>query len=272
MPFFKPEPNSDYQLHYEVLPNVLPVTTLFIHGNLASNRWWVPVKDSWQRRGQGQKWTGSMILAEFRGCGQSTAPKKAEDVDMKNFAKDFNSLVESLKLPEPINLVGHSTGGLICALMMSFRPDLYNKQVLLDPVGINGVQFEDSMLSAFEQMKKDPALTAAVIGSTIFQNNPNSTYFKQVIVKDAQSAVQSVGPWVLQALKGFRTTEDLKSVRKPTLVLHGEHDVLLPMADSMEMALVMNGDFKILKGCGHCANIEKPDGFVEISHNFLFTN
>lgn len=211
-----------------------------------------------------------MITAEFRGCGKSTAPKSLADVDMNVFAKDFIALVESLKLG-PVNLVGHSTGGLICALMMSARPDLFERQVLLDPVGAHGVKFEDSMLGAFEQMKRDPVLTATVIGSTIHKNNPNTPFFKDVIVKDAFMAVQSVGALVLQALKGFDTTEQLKSVRKPTLVLHGEHDVLLPMADSMEMALMMNGDFKILKGCGHCANIENPDAFVEVVHGFLFT-
>ncbi len=270
MAFFKPDLNSDYQLHYEVYPNILPVTTLFLHGNLASNRWWTPVKETWASRGKGKDWSGSMIVAEFRGCGKSTAPKSLQDVDMHVFARDFNALVESLNLGS-INLVGHSTGGLICALMMSARPDLYNKQVLLDPVGINGVTFDDAMLGAFEQMKKDEGLTAAVIGSTIFKNDPNNPFFKNVIVKDAQAAVQSVGPWVLQALKGFKTGEQLKSVRKPTLVVHGEHDVLLPMADSMEMALIMNGEFKILKGCGHCAIVESPEAFVEIAHGFLFS-
>lgn len=278
MAFFKPTTTSegrpdgatDYQLHYEVIPNVLPETTFFLHGNLASNRWWAPAKDLWARRSKGQNWTGSMILAEFRGCGKSTPPKQASDVNMDVFAKDFNALVESLNLPTAPNLVGHSTGGLICALMMAAKPEFYNRMLLLDPVGQNGVEFEDSMLSAFDAMKKDVELTATVIGSTIYKNNPSTPYFREVIVKDAHAAVQSVGPWVLQALKGFKTSEKLKSVRKPTLVLHGEFDLLLPMAESMEMALTMNADFKILKGCGHCANIENPEAFVEVAHHFLF--
>lgn len=269
MPFFKPT-GADYQINYDVIPNALPQTTLFLHGNLASNRWWTPVREAWAQRNKDQKWTGSMIMAEFRGCGKSTAPKSLADVDMNLFAKDFIALVESLNVA-PINLVGHSTGGLIAALMMSTRPDLFDRQVLLDPVGANGVQFDDSMLGAFDQMKKDPVLTATVIGSTIHKNNPNTPFFKDVIVKDAFMAVQSVGPWVLQALKGFNSSAQLKVIRKPTLVLHGEHDHLLPMADSMEMALMMNGDFKILKGCGHCANIENPDVFIEVTQGFLFT-
>lgn len=269
MPFFKPA-GADYQINYDLIPNVLPQTTLFLHGNLASNRWWLPAQEAWSKRGKDNQWKGSMIMAEFRGCGKSTAPKSLADVDMEVFAKDFIALVESLGLA-PIHLVGHSTGGLIAALMMAARPELFDRQVLLDPVGANGVQFEDSMLEAFDLMKKDPVLTANVIGSTIHKNNSNSPFFKDVVVKDAFTAVQSVGPLVLQALKGFNTSAQLKTIRKPALVLHGEHDALLPMADSMEMALMMNGDFKILKGCGHCANIENPETFVEVAHGFLFT-
>lgn len=267
MAFFSP--SSDYQIHYEVIPNHLPKTTFFVHGNLASNAWWTPVQEVWKKRGSGQKWTGSMIMAEFRGCGLSTAPKSLADVNMQQFAKDFLALIEDQKLG-PVNLVGHSTGGLICGLMAAIRPDLVSNLVLLDPVGAKGVQFDESMLGAFQAMKGDEALTATVIGSTIHKNNPNLPLFKNHIAKDAFRAVQSVGPWVLQSLKGFDGTEQLKSVRNPTLVFHGEHDSLLPIADSMELALLMSGDFQILKGCGHCANIESPELLVEMSHQFLF--
>ncbi len=50
------------------------------------------------------------------------------------------------------------------------------------------------MISAFEQMKQDKNLTAAVIGFTIQRdNNPESDFFKQVVVEDAFHAVKTVG-------------------------------------------------------------------------------
>lgn len=256
-------------INYEVHEGALPAHTLFVHGNLASNRWWYPAKEIWQSRAKGSPLPGSMILAEFRGCGESTAPRSVEEVNMWTFAKDFIGLVKDLGLSK-VNLVGHSTGGLIVALMAALEPVLFDRVLLLDPVGARGVKFEDSMTAAFESMKQDKALTAAVIGSTILNNDPESAFFKEIIVEDAFKAVKNVGAWVLQALDGFDVTSDVQKVSNKTLVLHGEQDVLLPVGDSQELAKLMNGEFRILKGCGHCGNVENPSQFVEVAHNFLY--
>ena len=115
MPSFQVNDDSGYALNYEVIPHVLPVTTLFIHGNVASTRWWYPTRDVWKSKATGQNMPGSMILVDYRGCGSTPAPRE-QDIKMDVFAQDFISLSESLNLG-PIHLVGHSAGGLIAALM-----------------------------------------------------------------------------------------------------------------------------------------------------------
>lgn len=269
MPHFKPSDKADYQIHYEVFPKSLPRSAMFIHGNLASNGWWGPSREVWRKKSKDQNWAGTMVLVEMRGCGQSHPPKTSADVDMKKFAEDFISLAAALKLG-PMGLVGHSTGGLVAALMMALKPDLFFGQVLLDPVGPGGVKLDDTVIAAFQKMKADRVLTGAVIGGTIHKNNPNTPFFNDVIVKDAFQAVQTVGPWILEALKNVDYRALLKGVKKPSLVLHGEHDAVLPMGDSMELALLMGGEFSVLKGCGHCANVENPELFVQKVHEFLF--
>lgn len=278
MPLFS-VPGSDAQISTELFNRALPRPTLFIHGNLASNNWWQPSLEQWQARGRGQNWSSPMICAEFRGCGKSSAPKGPEDVDMHLFANDFIALTEALPSGEmgevvqgPINLVGHSAGGLICALMAAKRPDLFDKILLLDPVGARGVVFDDSMPAAFEQMKKDKGLTATVIGSTIHGLNPQNRFFQSKIVEDAFHAVQTTGPWVLMALRAFDAREELKSVKSHGLVLHGEFDTLLPVADSQELAGLIKAEFKVIPEQGHCCNFENPEKFVDIAHRFLFSH
>ena len=80
-----------------------------------------------------------------------------------------------------------------------------------------------------------------------------------------------MGHWVLEALDGLDIREDLKKVQSEVLVLHGEHDVLLPMSDSKELAgLLANAKFQVVPGQGHCTNVEAPEKFVKTVREFLF--
>ncbi len=264
--------NETTQISYDIFPHLLPETTVFVHGNLASNRWWMPTVEllKSQALGASEKLQGSMICVEFRGSGNSTAPKTEDEVSVQNFAEDFNSLIRSLKIPA-VNLVGHSTGGIIAAMMLAAAPELFKKAYLLDPVGAEGVKFDSAMIQAFEGMKQDKELTAMVIGSTIYNNNATSPFFKEILVEDAFKSVKAVGHLVLKALDGLDIRESLKTVQHPVKVVHGEFDVLLPQEESKKLAaLFQNGQFETLAGCGHCPNIENPKLFVQSMNQFLF--
>lgn len=262
--------NQNVNINYDLFPNLVPTTTLFLHGNLASNRWWMPTVETLQKQKGSQDLKGSVICAEFRGCGGSSVPKSEDEVTMKNFANDFVQMVRSMNLGK-INLVGHSTGGLIAAMMLADAPELFNKAFLLDPVGAEGVKFDNAMIQAFEAMKVDKNLTGVVIGSTILNNNPDASYFKDIIVEDAFKSVKAVGHLVLKALDGLDVRESLRTVKNPVKVVHGELDVLLPRVESEKLAaLFTNGTFDVLPGCGHCANVEKPELFVQKFSQFLY--
>lgn len=262
--------SENYKINYDVFTDLVPQTTFFIHGNLASNRWWMPTIEILKTNNTSSN-KGQVICAEFRGCGQSEAPRKDSDVTMDAFAQDFIDLIRTLNLNERINLVGHSTGGLIAALMLAKAPELFNKAYLLDPVGAEGVKFNTEMIQAFEAMKVDKNLTGLVIGSTIYNNDAESAYFKNIIVEDAFTGVKAVGHLVLQALDGLDVRETLKTAQHPVKVVHGEFDALLSQDESVKLAqLLPHGQFETLSGCGHCGNIENPKLFVESFSSFLY--
>lgn len=271
MPFLAINDDTGFQMHYEVRAGAVPRTTLFIHGNLSSTRWWAPSEKFWMEKYSTQKCAGDLIYADFRGCGKSSAPKSESEITMERLANDHISLVEGLNLKGGINLVGHSTGGLIAALMLARRPELFHRAVFLDPVGAQGVVFEPAMEQAFTAMKTDRQLTAAVIGSTIQGNDPENEFFRNTIVEDAQRAIVTVGSSILKALSNVDLRETLSKAQHPVLVLHGEKDVLLPMEESKKLAEVFSkGQFKVIPKQGHCTNVENPKLFVEMLNDFLF--
>lgn len=259
--------DETYQVHYEVIENVLPRDTLFVHGNIASNRWWIPTIEILKNRPTENH--GRAILVEFRGCGKSTPPKSVEDAKMSRLSGDIIHLIETLKLNN-LDLVGHSTGGLLVSMIAAQLPKKINRLVALDPVGPKGIKFDPSLEAAFEAMKVDRDLTATIIGSTIYNNDSQNSFFNEIVVEDAFHAAKTVGLFVLKNLDPFDITEDLKKIQCPSLFLHGEYDKLLPITETQKMSqLCPRGQFAQILGQGHCTNIENPRKFVEILIEFL---
>ena len=258
-----------FKLHFEVHRDVSPVDLVLIHGNLASSRWWGPLIEAWRKRRPDTSRSGSLILADWRGCGKSSDPRGPAELRMETLAGDYLRLLDHLGIAQA-DVVGHSTGGTIALCAMCLEPARVRKAVLLDSVGAVGVRFGDEMKAAFRAMASDKALTATVIGSTIRGNDPQSAFFKEVVVEDAYRAVRAQGLWLLEALEGLDLARSLRSLRQPVLVLHGEHDTLLAKAESRQLAsLLPNGRYLELAGCGHCGNIEAPEAFAQVLKEFL---
>ncbi len=241
---------------------------MFIHGNLASNNWWKPTIQLLQSRYKGEE-PGSAAFGEWLGCGQSSAPQSAQDLDMKSMARDYVAMCKGLGLRE-VNLVGHSTGGLIALCALLEEPDLFRKVVLLDPVGASGIQFGKEMYDAFTKMSEDRGFCDSIMASTIHRCDVNNS-LNQQLFKDAFSVHPMIWHGIPDALKQIDIRSDLGKIRQPTLVLHGEFDQLLPVEESKAIAKgVEHGEFVEIKGQGHACNVENPQKFVDLMCEFLF--
>lgn len=244
--------------------------TLFLHGNLASHRWWHPAIAEFKKAGS--KGAGQAILSDWRGCGENESWPQDQVFRIEDLAQDQLNLLDSLGAKKDVALVGHSLGGLIALEMMILDPQRFSRAVLLDPVGAKGVVFDDSMYEAFRQMAASAELTRMVILSTVMNSEELSADFKNKIAKDAYKAVQGIGGSVLEILKNVDISAGVAQIVVPTLILHGEKDQIIPRSDSEDLHnLLKHSTLEILPEHGHCWNIENPKAFAQRVGDWLTT-
>lgn len=261
---------QDKSLRYEVHRGLVPDDTLFIHGNLASNIWWQPTFKELEKRAAGQRYKGLAIACEWLGCGGSSAPKTLRDLEINSLAQDYLSLLSGMGWSD-VNVVGHSTGGLIALCAMTMKPDLFRRALLLDPVGPNGIQLQPEILEAFAKMREDREFCASVMAGTIQDVDTQSPLF-QKIVDDTFNVAPLNWEGVPKALSHTDLRAEIKSLKQPVLVYHGENDPVLPIEESRELArLLENGVFHMLAGQGHSCNVENPERFATVLLKFLLT-
>lgn len=254
-------------LHCERYSGLSKQNILFIHGNLASTNWWQPSLREW--KAFGPNGTGELVFADWRGCGKNPDWPADKPFSIEDLARDFLTLLRDLNMDE-VQVVAHSLGGLIALQMMILEPRRVSRAVFLDPVGARGVVFDDSMYDAFRQMAESRDLTKAVILSTIKDSSNLDENFKEQIADDAFKAVKGIGSSVLKILKTVDLSEAARKVRTPTLIMHGQHDTVIPLKDSEELnRLMTNSKLEILPDAGHCWNAENPGAFVRRLREYL---
>lgn len=264
---------NGFNLHYEVFEGLVDNDTLFIHGNLASNVWWYPAVVELQKRAatSGTAKKGKLILGEWRGCGLSKGLKTEDEINFENFGDDFLELIEKLGLKD-VQVVGHSTGGLIAMYSILKNSQPFKDCVLLDSIGPKGIVSPipvDDLLGHFETMSQSEDISNMTIGATIQGVDQTSAYFK-TLAKKTFEVDKPVWIGVPRTLcLEIDITDRMSELKLPVLILHGENDMVLPKEGSEEMAeQIENSTLKILKGFGHSPNVEDPVLFVNELESF----
>jgi pimeloyl-ACP methyl ester carboxylesterase len=66
------------------------------------------------------------------------------------------------------------------------------------------------------------------------------------------------------------TVSRLGNVQAPTLVMHGEHDAMTPLANAQELARrIPDAELAIVRGAGHAFPLERPEQSFEITMDWL---
>src|SRR4051812_27950348 len=203
------------------------------------------------------------IAADRRGHGRSSQPWTGNDLD--TYADDLAALTEKLDLTNAIH-VGHSTGGgevtryigrhgtgrVAKAVLIGAIPPL----MLKTPANPGGLPIE-----AFDQIRAgvvtDRSQFWMALSLPFFgYNRPGAKISEGVRKSFWWQSMMTGFPASYFCIKAFSETdltEDLKRFDVPTLVLHGDDDQIVPIADSalLSSKIIRNATLKVYEGAPH---------------------
>jgi pimeloyl-ACP methyl ester carboxylesterase len=110
----------------------------------------------------------------------------------------------------------------------------------------------------------------ALIGESSQKNQKLKDQFNQLILKSTKEGISS---GLVALATRTDTTDQLSKICVPTLIIVGDEDKVTPTSDAEFLHKnIKNSTLRILKGCGHLANIEQPDLFNKEVLHFLIQN
>jgi pimeloyl-ACP methyl ester carboxylesterase len=205
-----------------------------------------------------------VLVPHHPGYSKSERPDWMRSV--RDIAVVYRGLLSDLKLGN-VALVGLGFGGWIAAEMATMAPADLPALVLAGAMGIKPTQGD--------------ILDLAVTG---YVDYARAGFHDQAAfdrVYGAEPSVDQLEMWDICREMSFRIAWKpymysqtlphlLGSVRTPALVVWGDDDRVVPMsAGKRYVEALPDARLQVLKGCGHCIDMEQPDALARLVIDFL---
>jgi non-heme chloroperoxidase len=221
-----------------------------------------------------------VIAHDRRGHGRSSQVAVGHDMD--HYAADVAAVADHLDLKNAIH-IGHSTGGGEAARYVSRhgqkKKGRVAKLVLIGavpPIMLKTAANPGGLpIEVFDGLRKELASNRAQFyldfasGPFYGFNRPGAKVSQGVIQNWWRQGMMGGANAHYLGIKAFSETdftEDLKAITVPTLVMHGDDDQIVPIADSalLSVKLLKNGVLKVYEKLPHgmCtthADVINPD-------------
>jgi pimeloyl-ACP methyl ester carboxylesterase len=187
-----------------------------------------------------------VIVADSRAQGKSV--DKGDSLSYEMMADDFSALLDTLHF-DSCYVIGWSDGGVNGLLLAMRHPGKVKKLAVTganlwpDTSAVDPVAYDWAMKynESFEKLKQTP----------------------EIRNKSKVAHLLSYQPHI--------TTEQLKKIQCPVLVIGGDHDVILPKHTLLIAASIPRSYLWILPNSGHSTPIYYKDQFNEVVNNFFKT-
>ncbi len=236
---------------------------LFSHGVTLSTRVWVKQFENLPEQGF------RCIGFDHRGHGDSECGESGHSI--VNLADDVRTVLERMDLRDAV-LVGHSMGGIALQAFASRYPAVAAERVrgmvLMSSVAKTYLSESSWLRRVFERLtgggpSAGELMTQQNLGFLLarvgFGRDPQASHVE--LVREMIAACpKAESQAAVTALVGLGMTDELATIRVPTLVLSGSADVIAPPAQSRRIAeLIPDARLEVFKGAGHMLMLERTD-------------
>jgi non-heme chloroperoxidase len=199
-----------------------------------------------------------VVAHDRRGHGRSSQVSDGHDMD--HYAADAAAVVEHLDLRNTIH-IGHSTGGGEATRYVARHGDGRVANLVLigavPPIMVKTPSNPGGLaLEVFDGLRRQLAENRAQFflnfasGPFYGYNRAGANVSQGVIQNWWRQAMMGSAKAHYDGIKAFSETDftqDLKAINAPTLVMHGDDDQIVPIADSalLSAKLLENGTLKV---------------------------
>jgi proline iminopeptidase len=225
-----------------------------------------------------------LIFFDQRGRGKSQQPPGARAARIEHDALDVPAIRSALGIGQ-WNVLGHSWGGGIAMLATAEDPASVNKLVLVDAVGpdsawlsrlhsaavarLTGERRDHLAALDPEDLFVDHIPAHAEYASALYPAWFADTDFGAIF--SSPRAASPTGAAVAARLRreGYDWTARIGSIHVPTLIVHGEEDLLDVSVPRALAALMTNATLSLIPHAGHMPFWEAPQDFFSRVNSFL---
>ncbi|HZN06698.1 MAG TPA: alpha/beta hydrolase [Pyrinomonadaceae bacterium] len=219
-----------------------------------------------------------VIALDMLGFGYSGKPRKAE-YTIGGQAKLVISLLERLGIKRA-TLVGSSYGGAVAATCALDYPQRVDRLVLIGTVN-NNRPLNYKLMRVFGSPLFGDVVSPLLIGSRrLLRRRMKRVYDRHAWVLDERRVdarhlpLRAAGTQraIIRTVRNWdaeRISRDAHLIRKPALLLWGENDREIPLADGERLHEEIPGSRLIVfLNCGHLPHEEYPEAFTKVVADF----
>jgi len=269
---------NGFKVHYRMTGQGKPLVVL-LHGSFLSLRSWRLVMDELAK-------TTTVLALDRPAFGLTSRPRSSEATGV-SYTPEAQSdlvlaLIKKLGFSKAV-LIGNSTGGTLALLAALRHPQQVEGVVLVDAMVYSGYATSEVPALIKPVMKAMTPLFSRVMKLLITKLYDRLLYGfwynKERLQSDVLKAFRAdlmTGDWSKAFWELFVEThhlhldERMKKLSIPSLVMTGEHDIMVKNEESIRLAGELPGaELLVVPDCGHLPHEEQPQVFVAAVKKFL---